>query len=298
MQGRSPACSETPAGALAPHAFYCCKLSIHMQLIDTHAHICFDSYDEDREVMMQRAYDAGVVKLVHPCCNLGEFGCLEELSKQYDGDKKINLYMSVGVHPCDIKKWDDSSFDLMDDLLKSSLEPGSKIKAVGETGLDYYHCTEPAEQARQRQIFQDQITLALKYKLPVIVHTRDAWEDTLKILQENFKEGSLDNGTIHCYTGDLDFAEAVMKIGFCVSWGGVLTYKKNSNFRDFAGSLDLSKVLLETDCPFLAPQANRGKRNEPSFMTEIAQVLADCYHISVEELAGKSTENAERLFKI
>lgn len=269
-----------------------------MQLIDTHAHICFDSYDEDREEMMQRAYDAGVIKLVHPCCELAEFGSLEELTRKYNGDNQIDLYMSVGVHPCYIEKWNENSSDLMDDLLKGSLESGSKIKAVGETGLDYFHCKEAEEQEKQREIFQQQIDLALKYKLPLIIHTRDAWEDTLKILQENFKEGSSDNGTIHCYTGDLDFASAVMKLGFCVSWGGVLTYKKNSNFRDFAADLDLSKVLLETDCPFLAPQSNRGKRNEPSFMVEVAQVLADCYHMSVEEVAKQSTENAERLFRI
>ena len=269
-----------------------------MQLIDTHAHICFDAYDEDREHMMQRAFAAGVTKLVHPCCSLGEFGNLEELTHTYNGDGKINLYMSVGVHPCDIKKWDDNSFALMGDLLQHSLKQGSKIKAVGETGLDYYHCTETNEQQIQREIFQQQISHAKKYKLPLIVHTRDAWQDTLMILEENFQHDSKDNGTIHCFTGDFEFAQACMAIGFCVSWGGVLTYKKNTHFRDFAGELDLSKVLLETDCPFLAPQTNRGKRNEPSFMPEVAQVLADCYMMSVEELARITTENAERLFKI
>lgn len=269
-----------------------------MQLIDTHAHICFDSYDEDRESMMQRAYEAGVTKLLHPCCNLQEFETLKKLTENYDGNSKTDLYMAVGVHPTEVETWNDSSYELMNDLLQHTLEPNSKIKAVGETGLDYYHCKSAESQKHQREVFQMQIDHAKNFKLPLIVHTRDAWEDTLMILQENFKESTEDRGTIHCYTGDENFAQEVMKIGFCISWGGVLTYKKNQHFRDFAGNLDIRKVLLETDSPFLAPQKNRGKRNEPGFMPEVAQTLADCYQIPVEELAKITTENAERLFKI
>lgn len=269
-----------------------------MHLIDTHAHICFDSYDEDREAMMSRAFAAGVTKIMHPCCKLEEYACLNALTKEYNGGSKVDLYMAVGVHPTEIHTWDEDSDELMGELLKHSLEPGSKIKAVGETGLDYYHCTEAEDQKRQREIFQMQINHAKKYQLPLIVHTRDAWEDTLAILQENFEETEEDIGTIHCYTGDKSFAEAVMKIGFCVSWGGVLTYKKNDNFREFAGELNINKVLLETDCPFLAPQANRGKRNEPSYMTEVAQVLAECYKMPVEGLAAITTANAERVFDV
>lgn len=269
-----------------------------MKLIDTHAHICFDSYDEDRETIMQRAFAAGVIKIIHPCCRLEEFGTLETLTQEYNGNEKVDLYMAVGVHPTEINTWDKDSNELMKDLLKRSKELGSKIRAVGETGLDYYHCAEINDQKKQREVFQMQINHAKNFQLPLIVHTRDAWSDTLKILQDNFETSQEDRGTVHCFTGDLWFAEEVMKLGFCISWGGVLTYKKNDNFRNFAGKLDINKVLLETDCPFLAPQLNRGKRNEPSFMREVAEVLAACYKIEPEELAKITTRNAERLFRI
>jgi TatD DNase family protein len=270
-----------------------------VQLVDTHAHICFDSYDEDRELVMQRAYEAGVTQLIHPCCSLEEYGTLEELSKQFNGSNVVDLYISVGVHPCEIKTWHEDSFDLMNELLETGLNRGSKIKAIGETGLDYYHCQDKEGQEQQRQIFQYQIDIALKHNLPLIVHTRDAWQDTLEILKNNFQSRSTEvNGTIHCFTGDYHYALEYMKLGFCLSWGGVLTYKKNEDFRSFAPNLDISKILLETDCPFLPPQSNRGKRNEPSYMTEVAQVLADCYKMSLEDLAKITTENAKRVFRI
>jgi TatD DNase family protein len=270
-----------------------------VQLVDTHAHICFDSYDEDRELVMKRAYESGITQLIHPCCTLEESGTLDELTKKFNGNNTVDLYMSVGVHPCEVKSWNDDSPELMDELLCAGLGDGSKIKAVGETGLDFYHCTDKAGQELQMKSFQTQIDLALKHNLPLIVHTRDAWQDTLEILEKNFKSKvNHDNGTIHCFTGDYHYALEFMKLGFCLSWGGVLTYKKNEHFRNFASDLDISKILLETDCPFLAPQSNRGKRNEPSYMTEVAQVLADCYKISLEELAKITTENAKKVFRI
>ncbi len=268
-----------------------------LTLIDTHAHVCFDSYDEDRAQVMQRAYDNGVKKLVHPCCNLSEIDFLLELVDSYDGDKKVDIYTAIGVHPIEIKTWNNDSSAIMDAKLKEFA--GQKIKAVGEAGLDYYHCKPNDEQKLQREIFHEQINLAQKYNLPIIVHTRDAWEDTLKILQERYSSNR-DNraGVIHCYTGDLDFALSCIDLGFYISWSGIVTYKKNDHFREVATKIPQDRFLIETDCPFLAPQAVRGKRNEPSFVNYVAEVLADCYDISKEELAKISTENAERLFQI
>lgn len=271
-----------------------------MQLIDTHAHICFDSYDDDRVEMMDRAYDSGVFKVVHPCCSISEIPTLLKLTEEYNGINKINLYTALGVHPSEINTWNDNSASEIEKHLIANLNnPNSKIKAIGETGLDYYHAKEVEEQTRQRQIFREQIALAKKYKLPLIVHTRDAWEDTLAILTEEYPaNASTHNGTIHCYTGDYSFASEIIKHGFYISWSGIVTYKKNDVFRDVAKQIPIDRVLIETDCPFLAPQAMRGKRNEPSYVNYIAETLAECYGISKEELAEISTKNAEKLFKI
>ncbi|MCE2929516.1 MAG: TatD family hydrolase [Candidatus Caenarcaniphilales bacterium] len=268
-------------------------------LIDTHAHICFDSYDQDREAMMARAFDQGVKKLVHPCCNLEEIDFLLELTKKYDGNNCTNVFTAFGLHPTEIEKWNDDSKSILDARISESLARGEKLKAVGETGLDYYHCKEEHEQKKQKEVFESQIQLAIKYNLPIIVHTRDAWQDTLSILEKFYKDGrDKTNGTIHCFTGDLEFAQSCIQLGFFISWSGVLSYKKNDHFREIASKLDLNRVLIETDCPFLAPQSKRGKRNEPSFVQEVAEILADCYKISVEELGETTSRNAEKLFNI
>ena len=271
-----------------------------MQLIDTHAHICFDSYDEDRAEMMDRAYSSGVSKIVHPCCRISEIPTLLKLTEEYNGVNTINLYTALGVHPTEISSWDSNSAQEIEQHLIANLNsPKSKIRAIGETGLDYYHAKELDQQAKQRCVFREQIGLAKKYRLPLIVHTRDAWEDTLQILKEEYPINPLaDNGTIHCYTGDYDFASEIIQHGFYISWSGIVTYKKNDHFRDTAKRIPIERILIETDCPFLAPQAMRGKRNEPSFVNYIAETLAECYGITKEELAETSTKNAEKLFKI
>lgn len=272
-----------------------------MQLIDTHAHVCFDAYDDDRDEMMARAFQNGVQKIVHPCCNLLEAQELLDFSAKYDGNSKTNVFCSIGVHPTEFKTWNESSEEFMEKFLQTNFvnNPNSKIKAIGETGLDFYHCTTEEEHQIQKNIFEKQILIAKKYNLPLIVHTRDAWEETLKILKRHFHDSGITHpGTIHCFTGDLNFAQECIDLGFCISWGGVLTYKKNEHFRAMAGKLDINKILLETDSPYLSPQAFRGKRNEPGFVSCVAEELAKCYAVSLEEIASISTQNAERLFGI
>lgn len=272
-----------------------------MQLIDTHAHVCFDVYDPDRDEMMSRAFQNGVQKIVHPCCNLPEAQELLDFAQVYDGNNKTNVFCSIGVHPTEFQTWNESSEEFMEKFLQINFvnNPNSKIKAIGETGLDFYHCTTEEEHQIQKNIFEKQILIAKKYKLPLIVHTRDAWEATLVILRKHFQDSRIINpGTIHCFTGDLDFAQECINLGFCISWGGVLTYKKNEHFREIANKLDINKVLLETDSPYLSPQAFRGKRNEPGYVGCVAEELAKCYKVSTEEIASISTQNAERLFGI
>ncbi len=264
-------------------------------LIDTHAHIGFEAYDEDREDMMKRAYETGVQTILHPCCILNEFEKLLDLSEIFDGKNKVNLYTAIGTHPCYIETWNNKSKEFLE--AKVSEFKGKKLKAVGETGLDYFHCKEDSKRARQREIFQDHIDIAKKYSLPLIIHTRDAWEDTLALLEKNFdKNPNANNGAIHCFTGTTENAQAFLELGFFISWSGVLTFKKNDHFRETAKIISQDRFLVETDSPYLAPQAKRGKRNEPSYVNYVVDTLSECYKVQREEIVKQSTKNAQTLF--
>lgn len=274
-----------------------------MQVIDTHVHINYDAYDEDREQMMQRAYEAGVFKMLHSCTDAQEIPELLELSLKYDGNNKTKLFIGLGVHPTELDKWSDSNVELMqsyiDEHFSKYSEANRTIKAIGETGLDYFHEKDPELHARQHNIFRQHIALAKKNHLPLIIHTRDAWEDTLKIIEDEFSEDRDSRaGVLHCYTGEFDFAEKCINRGFYVSWSGVVTFNKCDDLRAVAAQIPLDRVLIETDCPFLAPQKVRGKRNEPSYVNYVLDTLVDCYKIPRAELAQKTTENAERLFTL
>lgn len=270
-------------------------------LIDTHAHLCFEAYDQDREEMMSRTFAAGVAKVIHPCCNLTEAIEILDFAHEYNGVNCTNVFAAIGVHPTELHTWNEDSENFIENYLQQNFvnKTNSKVKAIGETGLDHYHCTSLEEQERQKEIFEAHIRIAKKYQLPLIIHTRDAWQDTLEILRKHFKDSNIENpGVIHCFTGDLDFAQECIKLGFFISWSGVITYKKNDNFRELASKLDINKILIETDSPYLAPQIVRGKRNEPSNVNYVAEELAKCYGITKEELAKISSSNAQRLFKI
>lgn len=270
-----------------------------LELIDSHAHVNFDSYKDDREEMMQRAYDTGVKTIVHPCCNLEEIPKLVALSKEYDGVGKTQLYYAVGVHPTDTKSWTDESIEIIEAHLAEVLAaPGSKLRAIGETGLDYFHGKTDEARALQAEAFRAQIAIAKKHKLPIIIHTRDCWEDTLKILQEEYpKDRNAKAGVLHCYTGDLDFARACIELGFYVSWSGIVTFK-NSGLKEVASEIPLDRTLVETDCPFLAPTPHRSQRNEPSYVNHVAETVAEAKSISKEELAQATTQNARDLFRL
>ncbi|MEB3315608.1 MAG: TatD family hydrolase [Candidatus Melainabacteria bacterium] len=269
-------------------------------LIDTHAHINFNEYDSDREEVMERAFNSGVGKILHSCCRVNEVETLLKLSKQFNGNGFSNLYIAIGVHPTEFHSWDDESEDdILAVLDRELVNPENKIRAIGETGLDYYHCTTKAEQEKQREIFNRQIELAKRFQLPLIIHTRDAESDTLSILESHFKNTKSDrNGTIHCFTGSQDFALACIELGFFISWSGILTFKSSKSLREVAKVVPLEKTLVETDCPFLAPQAQRGKRNEPSYVNYVAEQLSEIKDLGKTEIMNITTQNAEYLFKI
>jgi len=267
-------------------------------LIDTHVHIKFEQYDTDREEMMQRAYDTGVGRMLHACCSTAEIPRLLELSNQYDAINKVDLYIAFGVHPTEIETWTESSKKIILEAAQQELsKPKHKLRAIGETGLDYYHVREAAEQQRQREIFNHQIDIAQQLKLPLIVHTRDAWQDTLAIIQDRYALGAERSGVLHCYTGDAEFAQACIDRGFYVSWSGILSFKNSPQLREAAARLPLERTLIETDCPYLAPQAKRGQRNEPSYVKYVAETLAEIFLQSPENIAKITSENANRLFK-
>ncbi len=248
--------------------------------------------------MMQRAYDAGVRTMLHACCNLAEINSLLALAETYHGSETVNLFIAFGVHPTEIQSWTESSTDELSRAITAELaKPRTKLRAVGETGLDYYHMRDTEAQEAQRKVFEAQIDLAQKFKLPLIVHTRDAWEDTLEIIKRRYPlDRDARAGVLHCYTGDYDFAQACIERGFYVSWSGILSFKTSTELRKAAQRLPLDRTLVETDCPYLAPQAKRGQRNEPSFVTYVAETLAEIHSQDLEEISKITTANAQRLF--
>lgn len=256
--------------------------------VDSHAHIEMANFDHDRAQVIRRAQDAGVDIIV----NVGTADTgLESvrralaLTEEYD-----HIYAVVGVHPHD--SW-QASADLYAELERLSAHP--HVIAWGEIGLDYYYNNSPRH--IQREAFRKQLQLARRMRLPVVVHTRDAEDDTWAILQEEWKGSGL-SGIIHCFTGSLSFAQRCLELGFFISFSGIITFNRTESLRQVAKALPLDRLLIETDSPFLAPAPHRGKRNEPAFVVEVARALADLKQLTVDEVARQTTQNFKRLFNI
>jgi TatD DNase family protein len=250
------------------------------KMIDSHAHLIWDSYENDIEEVMQRAQSKGIEAFIHSCVHTEDMPKMVELQKKYP-----QIHLSAGVHPCDANKWEDKC--------ESEIRKYAKqIVAIGETGLDYYHKDSPVD--LQKEVFRKHCKLAKEFELAMIIHCRDAFEDTLQILSEE----NPGKGVMHCYTGTADFSAKFWELGFYTSFSGCLTYKSAQNLRDEAKKIPLERCLIETDCPFLAPQGQRGKRNEPSFMPETAEVLASVHSVSVADVDRITTANTKKLFSL
>ena len=259
-----------------------------MNFIDSHCHIDGEAFDADRDEVVQRARDAGVKAML--CIGTGnpvngEIAKAVETAESYE-----NVFASVGVHPHDAKLYDDEAEETLVNLTKSE-----KVIAWGEIGLDYYYDHSPRNV--QREVFIRQIRTAKSLDLPIIIHSRDADDETVEILTnecsyENFR------GIMHCFGGTAEMAENLIKLGFLISFAGNVTFKKAENLRDAARVVPLEKLLIETDCPFLTPIPFRGKRNEPMYVAETAKFLADFYGIEVEKLANQTTANFLNFFGI
>jgi TatD DNase family protein len=257
-------------------------------LIDTHTHLDDARYDEDREATIARACEAGVAALVTIGCDLATSRAAVALAEQYPF-----VYASIGVHPHEVKHIQDDWYDEFRRLAKHQ-----KVVAYGEIGLDYhYNHSSPKE---QRDRFREQIQLARELKLPVIIHTREAQEDTIGILKE--EKASDVGGVFHCFAGDAWLAKDALDLGFYLSFSGILTFQNAAMLREIAKTVPLDRVLIETDCPYLAPVPHRGKRNEPAYVTHVAAQLAalraDEPGISPDTIALATARNAKRLFRI
>jgi TatD DNase family protein len=272
-------------------------------LIDSHCHIDGEAFDADRDEVVARAKAAGVVAML----NVGtgdphsdDFRKAVGVAERYE-----NVFASVGVHPHDAKLYDDNAEAHLIELAKSE-----RVIAWGEIGLDFYYDHSPREV--QREVFRRQIRTAKALKLPIIVHSRDANDDTVQIISDEYAmqkparskgengppEGGTPNGIMHCFGGTPEMARALMDIGFLISFAGNVTFKKAANLRDAAKVVPLDKLLVETDCPFLTPEPHRGKRNEPALVEHTARFLADVYGVEFETLASQTTKNFLDFFRL
>jgi TatD DNase family protein len=257
-------------------------------LIDTHSHLDDARYNDDREAVIARARQAGVDAFITIGCDLASSQAAVALAEQH-----AFVYASVGVHPHEVKHISDGWYDELRRLAKSA-----KVVAYGEIGLDYhYNHSSPKE---QRERFREQIQLARELRLPVIIHTREAQEDTIGILKE--EQASETGGVFHCFSGDAWLAQEALALGFYLSFSGILTFQNATVLRDIAKTVPLDRLLIETDCPYLTPVPHRGKRNEPAFVALVAQQLAAVRagepEMSAERIGEVTTRNAKRLFKI
>jgi len=269
-------------------------------LIDTHAHLMFKEFEEDLEDVLAKAKEAGVEKIVNIGCDVKSSEAAVKMSSEYE-----NLYATLGLHPYDAAL---ATEDLMEDF-KKLISENKKIVAIGECGLDYFKAEVPKDV--QKSAFRLQIALARNTGIPLIVHCREAYDDTLEILDEEFgwsdekDGGGCANGDVgcgvvrvvfHCYSGTLEFAEKLWKRGIFTSFTGIVTYPNAKDVQEVAKNVPMDLFMVETDCPYLAPQMYRGNRNEPSYVVEVAKKIAELKNISFEEVVKISTKNSEDFF--
>jgi TatD DNase family protein len=254
-------------------------------LIDTHAHLDNGRFAEDLDEVLQRAAENGISHILTIGCDLESSRQSVALAARYD-----QVYAAVGIHPHDALEAAESAME----ELRKLIEENDKVVALGEIGLDFYRDRCPRDV--QRKAFRRQIALAREMKLPLIIHDREAHEEVLEILRE--EQAATLGGVLHCFSGDLAMARACIEMGFYISFPGTLTYPGNEALREVARAISTDHVLLETDCPYLAPQPMRGRRNEPAFVRHTAEELACLKKLSYEDVARITTLNAHRLFGI
>ena len=253
-----------------------------MQFIDTHAHIYDSQFKEDIQEVLEKAQEADVHRIYMPNIDHTSVDAMLELEHRYPQQ----CMAMMGLHPCSVKKDFERELYQVEQWL--SQRP---FAAVGEIGLDYHWDTTFKEQ--QQEALRVQIALAKQHHRPIVLHTRESLDDTLRIVEEHAEEGF--TGVFHCFTGTVEEAQRIIELGFYVGLGGVSTFK-NAHMNEVIPDIDPKFIVLETDSPYLAPVPHRGKRNEPSYIPLIAQKIAEYRKVEVEEIAEQTTQNALKLF--
>lgn len=252
--------------------------------IDTHCHIIHERCGDEADNIVQRAADAGVKTLITIGCDQKDSSSAKSAAQNYP-----NVYFTAGIHPHEAEKVSANYLDVLKDLASDP-----KCVAIGECGLDYYYEHSPKD--AQRKIFREQIQLAQSLSKPIVVHMRDAWDESLEIYED--EQITKVPTIIHCFSGSLDYAKSCLALGCYISLSGIVTFKKAGDLPEVAKICPLDRLLIETDSPFLAPVPYRGKTNEPAYVVEVAKKIAELRGISVGEVAQATTANAKRVFNI
>jgi TatD DNase family protein len=271
--------------------------------VDSHCHIDGPEYDVDREEVIARAHEAGVATMLNVGTGDPQSGAFERavaLAEQH-----AEIFCAIGVHPHDAKLFDPAAERRLIDLATQN----ARVIAWGEIGLDYHYDHSPRDV--QREVFRRQLQIARSLELPVVIHSREADDDTISILREELSGTGVSPvshaqdaratsraGVLHCFGGSLKMAQQALDLGFYISFAGNLTFKKADDLRDIAAALPIDRLLIETDCPYLTPVPFRGKRNEPARVVETAKCLAELKGVAAEEAGRVTSENFARLFGV
>lgn len=253
-------------------------------LIDSHCHLDAEQFNQDREAVIERAFSSGITNMM--AIGTGDGPPDLEAGIRL-ADKYAPIYCTVGVHPHDAAKASDTTIKELEALLRHP-----KVLAIGEMGLDYHYDFSPRD--KQRAVFIDQLALARNARKPIVIHTREAWDDTFQILEEHWA-GATPGGIMHCFSGGPEQAQRSLALGFYISFAGVLSFPKALDLQAAAREVPLDRILIETDSPYLAPVPFRGKRNEPGFVVHTARKLAELRGLSLEEVAALTSANFKRL---
>jgi len=254
-----------------------------LMLVDSHCHLSYDGLVDQIPAVIERAHQEGVTHMLCICSHLSEFELVSQVAETND-----NVFCSIGVHPHDCAKEPEVDVQTL-----VSLADHPKTIGIGETGLDFYYDNSPRD--LQEKNFRTHIGAARETGLPVIIHTRNADEKMISVLQEEFRNGPF-SGVIHCFSAGEALAKTALELGFFISLSGIITFKNANELRAMVKSLPLNRILVETDSPFLAPVPVRGKRNEPAFVVHTVKKLAEMFAVSFEEIAGITTQNFFNLF--
>jgi TatD DNase family protein len=251
-------------------------------IIDSHAHLTWESYKEDQKEVIARALEQKVVQMVQAGVDIETIPEMIKLAETYE-----QIFIGVGLHPHDAKLWSEQAKNI---LRVATLHP--KTVAVGECGLDFHY--NHSDRASQIYAFRSQVQLAVDMKKPLIIHTREAWDDTFAILEE--LNADQVGGVFHCFTGGPEHLPRIKQLDFYISFSGIVTFAKSQDIQAAAKLAPSDRILVETDCPYLTPHPHRGKRNEPAYVWLVAEKLAELRQTTKDEVARLTSENARRLF--